>query len=290
MQIDKPSMSMYASLEDYRKALAEWQWQLGVVAFHGIDTEAETDGVFVVIGTTDPEVFAQEIQKAKLLRESKDDEGYEHDTPLQAWAALQDGVWNFDASEDTPGACPALVANLRWELPDDDQGHPCGHQCSGCNVPKNGLYQIAEPSHSMSQYASKDDMLRAVMAENERLKAQLAAAQQGVQQSIEQDVREIVGLLKNREWAEHIGQTELGRELEHEITKLYNATHPTTQGLEQFIEQAGDVHFQRCRLGSIKGPIRWDVSFGHHGIEVRGKTLQEAIAKALAAQAKQGGA
>lgn len=64
-------------------------------------------------------------------------------------------------------------------------------------------------------------------------------------------------------------------------------THPVAQGLEQFIEQAGDVHFQRCRLGSIKGPIRWDVSFGHHGIEVRGKTLQEAIAKALAAQAKQ---
>lgn len=146
MQIDKPSMSMYASLEDYRKALAEWQWQLGVVAFHGIDTEAETDGVFVVIGTTDPEVFAQEIQKAKLLRESKDDEGYEHDAPLQAWAALQDGVWNFDASEDTPGAYPALVANLRWELSDDDQ--PSNNQCSGCNVPKNGLYQIAEPSTS----------------------------------------------------------------------------------------------------------------------------------------------
>lgn len=57
-----------------------------------------------------------------------------------------------------------------------------------------------------------------------------AAAQQGVQQSIEQDVRAIVDLLKNREWAEHIGQTELGRELEHEITKLYNATHPTPQG------------------------------------------------------------
>lgn len=54
-------------------------------------------------------------------------------------------------------------------------------QCQGCDVPKDGVYQISEPSHSMSQYASKDDMLRAVMAENERLKAQLAAAQQGAQ-------------------------------------------------------------------------------------------------------------
>lgn len=58
------------------------------------------------------------------------------------------------------------------------------------------------------------------------------AAQQGVRQSIERDVRAIVDLLKNREWAEHTGQTELGRELEHEITKLYNATHPAPQGLD----------------------------------------------------------
>lgn len=81
-----------------------------------------------------------------------------------------------------------------------------------------------------------------------------------------------------------------GEAVAREMIAALNAAHPTTQGLEQLIEQAGDVHFQRCRLGSIKGPIRWDVSFGHHGIEVRGKTLQEAIAKALAAQAKQGGA
>ena len=68
------------------------------------------------------------------------------------------------------------------------------------------------------------------------------------------------------------------------------ATHPTQQGLEQFIEQAGDVHFQRCRVGSKEGEIRWDIEFGHYGAEVRGKTLREAIVKAMAAQAKQRGA
>ena len=67
-------------------------------------------------------------------------------------------------------------------------------------------------------------------------------------------------------------------------------THPTQQGLEQFIEQVGDVHFQRCRVGSKEGAIRWDIEFGHYGVEVRGKTLREAITKAIAAQAKQGGA
>lgn len=54
------------------------------------------------------------------------------------------------------------------------------------------------------------------------------------------------------------------------------------------LEKSGDVRLSRCRLGTIKGQIRWDVEFGHDGIEVRGKTLQEAIVKALAVQVKQG--
>lgn len=66
------------------------------------------------------------------------------------------------------------------------------------------------------------------------------------------------------------------------------ATQPTQQGLEQFIEQFEDVHFQRCRIGSKEGAIRWDIEFGHYGAEVRGKTLRDAITKAIAAQAKQG--
>ena len=67
------------------------------------------------------------------------------------------------------------------------------------------------------------------------------------------------------------------------------ATQPAAQGLEQFIEQMEDVRFLRCRIGSKEGAIRWDIEFGHYGAEVRGKTLREAITKALAAQAKQGG-
>lgn len=66
-------------------------------------------------------------------------------------------------------------------------------------------------------------------------------------------------------------------------------SHPTEHGLEQFIEQVGDVHFQRCRVGSKEGAIRWDIEFGHYGAEVCGKTLREAITKAIAAQAKKGG-
>ena len=68
-----------------------------------------------------------------------------------------------------------------------------------------------------------------------------------------------------------------------------DATNSTKQGLEQFIEQVGDVHFQRCRVGSKEGEIRWDIEFGHYGDEVRGKTLREAITKAITTQAKKEG-
>lgn len=67
-------------------------------------------------------------------------------------------------------------------------------------------------------------------------------------------------------------------------------TRHASQELAQFIEQVGDVHFQRCRIGSKEGAIRWDIEFGHYGDKVCGKTLREAITKAIAAQAKQGGA
>lgn len=76
-----------------------------------------------------------------------------------------------------------------------------------------------------------------------------------------------------------------------ELEALLAANQPAAQGMEKklidFIEASGDVRLSRCRIGSIKGHIRWDVEFGHDD-SVRGKTLQEAITKALAAQAKQG--
>ena len=54
-------------------------------------------------------------------------------------------------------------------------------------------------------------------------------------------------------------------------------TRHVSQELEQFIEQVGDAHFHRCRVGSKEGVIRWDIEFGHYGDVVRGKTLRDAI-------------
>lgn len=105
-----------------------------------------------------------------------------------------------------------------------------GQKCQGCSVPPNGLHQIAEPSHSMSQYANKDDMLKAMMTVKEQLKAQLAAAQQGVQPVfyavLSKDGESMMHLhpaIAERDRAEHekVGRT---------LLPLY--THPTQLGLD----------------------------------------------------------
>jgi hypothetical protein len=57
-----------------------------------------------------------------------------------------------------------------------------------------------------------------------------------------------------------------------------------------FIEKAGRAQFERVRVGSVTGEIRWDIEFGYDDAEVRAPTLQEAIALAAQAAAKEGGA
>lgn len=80
--------------------------------------------------------------------------------------------------------------------------------------------------------------------------------------------------------------------LAQRIAKLAanHPTQPAAQGLGAqlvaFIEKVRDFTAQAVRVGSKGGEIRWDIEFGPNEVEVRGKTLQEAIAKALAAQAK----
>lgn len=56
--------------------------------------------------------------------------------------------------------------------------------------------------------------------------------------------------------------------------------------LVAFIEKVRDFKAQSVRVGSIDGHVRWDIEYGHYGAEVRAKTLPDAIAKAIAAQAK----
>lgn len=43
---------------------------------------------------------------------------------------------------------------------------------------------------------------------------------------VEDDVRNVVGLLENNEWAEHCTKTELGQRLESEITRLVGSVQP----------------------------------------------------------------
>lgn len=50
----------------------------------------------------------------------------------------------------------------------------------------------------------------------------ITAALPAVLPELEQDVKNIIGLLSGNEWAEHCTKSELGRKLENEITELHN--------------------------------------------------------------------
>lgn len=47
--------------------------------------------------------------------------------------------------------------------------------------------------------------------------------------SVDDDVRNVVALLENNEWAEHCTKTELGQRLESEITRLVGHVQPATE-------------------------------------------------------------
>lgn len=59
--------------------------------------------------------------------------------------------------------------------------------------------------------------------------------------SVDDDVRSVVSLLENNEWAEHCTKTELGQRLESEITRLVGQKHPWPVGQQQ-IGGPGGVH------------------------------------------------
>lgn len=82
--------------------------------------------------------------------------------------------------------------------------------------------------HSMSQYVNKDEMLKAVMAENEQLRAQLAATQQGVQPDVRACIR---AELEN--WHIESGDVSHYEALTDSlVSALKRTTHPTTHGLD----------------------------------------------------------
>lgn len=105
--------------------------------------------------------------------------------------------------------------------------------------------------HSMSQYVNKDEMLKAVMAEKEQLRAQLAATQQGVQPDVRACIR---AELEN--WHIESGDVSHYEALTDSlVSALKRTTHHTTQGLEKgapkklpqrLIDQLAENHGLDC--------------------------------------------
>lgn len=160
--------------------------------------------------------------------------------------------------------------------------------------------------HSMSQYVNKAEMLREVMAENERLKAQLAAAQQGAQDA--EPAAWVAtfkpeGLLALHSVVganlEELKQSVPGNSV---FRPLY--THPATQGLDAqatryqvgglTVEWRGNGKWavvDGCSVLSRNGEWKFEPSPSSRTDELlamcRFDSAQEAI---TAAKAKQGGA
>lgn len=75
---------------------------------------------------------------------------------------------------------------------------------------------------SLERIAELEENDREQMAELYRRNATIHRLQQQLAQvtGVDDDVRNVVGLLENNEWAEHCTKTELGQRLESEITRL----------------------------------------------------------------------
>lgn len=81
---------------------------------------------------------------------------------------------------------------------------------------------------SLERIAELEEIDREQMAELYRRNATIHRLQHQLAQvtGVEDDVRNVVGLLENNEWAEHCTKTELGQRLESEITRLVGNMEP----------------------------------------------------------------
>lgn len=81
---------------------------------------------------------------------------------------------------------------------------------------------------SLERIAELEEIDREQMAELYRRNATIHRLQHQLAQvtGVDDDVRNVVGLLENNEWAEHCTKTELGQRLESEITRLVGHVQP----------------------------------------------------------------
>lgn len=75
---------------------------------------------------------------------------------------------------------------------------------------------------------------------------------------VDDDVRNVVGLLENNEWAEHCTKTEVGQRLESEITRLVGQVQQVPVHVDGIAEQAGidpaiaDAYMQGYRDAELR--------------------------------------
>lgn len=186
-----------------------------------------------------------------------------------------------------------------------------GQKCQGCDVPKDGVYQISEPMPAdkralmLSATASEPfkSQLKECAARIAELESQLAAAQQGVPEGWKlvpvepQDAQQAAGATAIRFDTTLINKMWTANKVYREMVAAAPqspAAQPTTQGLDAQIIQALSAGMSieqwqssvDVRIGSSDLLGRAIAS----GEETRIELVRRAVSEVFAAQAKQGGA
>ena len=75
------------------------------------------------------------------------------------------------------------------------------------------------------------------------------------QTGVDDDVRSVVFLLENNEWAEHCTKTELGQRLESEITRLVGGAQPAPVVRDEMLLQSLETRINSLEIGEGKGAL-----------------------------------
>lgn len=113
------------------------------------------------------------------------------------------------------------IDNVRERIAELEMVHSHGELSLRGEFELACLRQLAA---SLERIAELEEIDREQMAELYSRNATIHRLQHQLAQvtGVDDDVRNVVGLLENNEWAEHCTKTELGQRLESEITRLYN--------------------------------------------------------------------
>ncbi len=199
-----------------------------------------------------------------------------------------------DAEDDARECAKALCGEQNWDPLQDDLADPYDAAMSDVEgrgqAPQPAVQQMEEIDAAVEKAW---DRFQAALDKNEPLPPPSvhAAAHYGTWLGREAHRHDEpkAGAFRNAARMLSVLEAEI-RRLHAELIATHHAA-PAAQGdaLLSLAEKHGRVLIERCRVGSINGPLRWGIEYGYDDEIASGSTLLAAI-DAARSQAKEGGA